>query len=128
MEPMTTHEPAHHMTIVDAATAAALPSAPLEDFEGVTYRLLWRSGKSVAGIMHIPPGAEVTTHRHRYSDHHMWVLDGTGEALGHPIGAGTYLHVPAGVGHGIDRIGREGCTVFYLYLREEAAPAGRPPR
>jgi quercetin dioxygenase-like cupin family protein len=53
----------------------------------------------------------------------MWVIDGEGEMLGHPVGAGTYLHIPAGVEHGIDRVGAAGCTVLYLYLRDEH-PAG----
>jgi quercetin dioxygenase-like cupin family protein len=118
-----THTPIDRLTLVDVATAATLPSAPLEDFDRVTYRPLWRAGKSVAGIMHVPPGAEVTRHRHSFSEHHMWVIDGTGEVLGRPAGPGTYLHVPAGVEHGIDHVGPDGCTVLCLYLRDEAATA-----
>jgi mannose-6-phosphate isomerase-like protein (cupin superfamily) len=117
-------------TLVDPAAMEALPWHPLEGFSGVTYKLLWRSGKSVAGIMRIEPGSELTTHEHQRSHHHMWVLDGEAEALGRPIGTGTYLHIPAGVEHGISGVGPAGCTLLYLYLRDERPPspeAGGPP-
>jgi quercetin dioxygenase-like cupin family protein len=108
-----------------AAQIDALTWHPLEGFDGAVYKLLWQSGKSVAGVMHIPAGSEVGIHEHRYSHHHMWVLDGEAEMMGRPIRAGTYLHIPTGVDHGFDRVGAEGCTVFYLYLRDgpdEPAP------
>jgi quercetin dioxygenase-like cupin family protein len=106
-------------TLVGPETIGAMPWRPLEDFAGVTYRLLWRSGKSVAGVMRIPPGCEIRVHHHQRSHHHMWVIDGEGEMLGQPIGAGTYLHIPAGIEHGMDEVGPTGCTVLYLYLRDE---------
>jgi quercetin dioxygenase-like cupin family protein len=42
--------------------------------------------------------------------------------LGERVGPGTYVHVPAGVEHGIRAVGEGGSTVLYLYLREEATP------
>lgn len=118
----TRGQPAPTATFADTATIEALPWLPLEGFDGVTYKLLWRSGKSVAGIMHIPPGSEVPVHRHLYSHHDMWVLAGEAEMIGRPAAAGTYLHVPAGVDHSIRPVGPDGCTVLYLYLRDESPP------
>jgi quercetin dioxygenase-like cupin family protein len=48
----------------------------------------------------------------------MWVIAGRAEMLGEQVGPGTYLHIPAGVEHGIRDVGDEGCTVLYLYLRD----------
>lgn len=110
-------------TLVTSAAADALSWHPLEPYAGVDYKLLWRSGKSVAGLMRIAPGAEVTPHAHVRSHHHMWVLDGTAEMLGQRVGPGTYVHVPARVDHGIRAVGDGACTMLYLYLRDEPAGA-----
>src|SRR5690606_36957660 len=75
----TVEAPAPAATVVDREAAEALPELPLEGFEGVTYKLLWRSGKSVAGIMHVPPGREVSPHVHQRSHHHIWVQEGSAE-------------------------------------------------
>jgi oxalate decarboxylase/phosphoglucose isomerase-like protein (cupin superfamily) len=110
-------------TIVTRAASDALAWHPLEPFDRVDYKLLWRSGKSVAGIMRVEPGGSVSPHTHHRSHHHMWVVEGSAEMLGERVGPGTYLHVPAGVEHGISHAGDEGCTFLYLYLREpDAAP------
>jgi mannose-6-phosphate isomerase-like protein (cupin superfamily) len=108
-------------TLVTRAASDALAWHPLESFDGVDYKLLWRSGKSVAGLMRILQGGTVTPHAHVRSHHHMWVVDGSADMLGERVGPGTYLHVPAGVEHGIRDVGEGGCIVLYLYLREESA-------
>lgn len=114
-------------TLVDAGAIVAQPWHDLEGFENVTYKLLWRSGKSVAGIMHVMPDGRVDPHVHRRSQHHIWVIDGSADMLGQNVGPGSYLHVPAGVEHGITAPGPQGCTVFYLYLREDV-PGAPPPQ
>lgn len=113
-------------TLVTRAASEALAWHPLESFDGVDYKLLWRSGKSVAGIMRIDPGGSLSPHAHRRSHHHMWVLDGSAEMLGERVGPGTYVHVPAGVDHGITGVGDDGCTLLYLYLREGDAEGATP--
>jgi uncharacterized RmlC-like cupin family protein len=110
-------------TLVTRAASDALAWHPLEPFDGIDYKLLWRSGKSVAGIMRIPPGAEVSLHTHDHWHHHMWVIEGTAEMLGERVGAGTYVHIPAGVEHGVRDIAEDGCSMLYLYLRDEG-PGG----
>lgn len=106
-------------TLVDAPSIEARPWRDLPGFRNVTYKLLWRSGKSVAGLMRVPPDGRVDPHVHRRSHHHIWVLHGSAEMLGRRIGEGSYVHVPAGVEHGITEPGPDGCTVLYLYLRED---------
>jgi mannose-6-phosphate isomerase-like protein (cupin superfamily) len=106
-------------TLVTRAAADALSWHPLEPYEGVDYKLLWRSGKSVAGLMRIAPGGLVSPHAHVRSHHHLWVLDGTAEVLDAEVGPGTYVHIPARVDHSIRAAGDGPCTMLYLYLRDE---------
>jgi mannose-6-phosphate isomerase-like protein (cupin superfamily) len=108
-------------TLVTRAAADALTWHPLEEYEGVDYKLLWRSGKSVAGLMRIGPGGLVTPHAHVRSHHHLWVVDGTAEVLDEAVGPGTYVHIPAGIDHSIRAAGDGACTMLYLYLRDEPA-------
>jgi quercetin dioxygenase-like cupin family protein len=104
---------------VSAAAAEARGWHPLDPYEGVDYKLLWRSGKSVAGLMRIAPGAMVTPHTHDRSHHHIWVVEGTAEMLGEVVGPGTYVHIPASVDHSIRAVGDGPATMLYLYLRDE---------
>jgi hypothetical protein len=113
---------APHATLVTAAAAEALAWHPLDPYEGVDYKLLWQSGKSVAGLMRIGPGAMVTSHAHIRSHHQMWVVDGTVEMLGAVVGAGTYVHIPSRVDHSIRAVGDRAATMLYLYLRDESGP------
>ncbi len=119
MTTSTTHPGAPVATLVTSAAGQALAWHPLAPYDGVEYKLLWRSGKSVAGLMRIGAGRAVTPHTHVRSHHHMWVVDGAAEMLGETVGPGTYGHIPAGVEHGIRAVGDAGCTVLYLYLRDE---------
>ena len=51
--------------------------------------------------------------------------------LGEHVGPGTYVHILAGIEHGIRGVGEDGCTLLYLYLLDEreapdrATPAGQ---
>jgi mannose-6-phosphate isomerase-like protein (cupin superfamily) len=109
-------------TLVTRVAADALRWRPLEPYERVDYKLLWRSGKSVAGLMRIAPGGLVSPHAHVRSHHHLWVLDGTAEVLDEEVGPGTYVHIPARVDHSIRAVGDGPCTMLYLYLRDEPGP------
>jgi mannose-6-phosphate isomerase-like protein (cupin superfamily) len=109
-------------TLVSAAAADARAWHPLEPYAGVDYKLLWRSGKSVAGLMRIAPGGEVAPHAHVRSHHHLWVVDGEVEMLHERVGPGTYVHIPAHVDHGLRGAGPGACTLLYLYLREDTGP------
>jgi quercetin dioxygenase-like cupin family protein len=102
--------------VLTAEAIAALPSVPLGDLEGVTHRVLWRDGASMAGVLSIAGGHRLGEHAHRTNSHHMWVLEGVATILGSVVGPGAYVHVPAGVMHDIDATATSGCTLYYLYL------------
>lgn len=112
-------DPRPHATLVTSRAAEALTWRPLEPYEGVDYKLLWRSGKSVAGLMRIDAGAIVARHAHVRSHHHMWVVDGAVEMLGEVVGPGAYAHIPARVDHELRAVGGRAATVLYLYLRDD---------
>jgi mannose-6-phosphate isomerase-like protein (cupin superfamily) len=103
-------------TILTSKLIAAIPETPLGSLRHVTHRVLWRHDTSEAGILTVDGGHALGRHAHRVNHHHMWVLDGHATVLGKEVGAGSYVHVPAGVDHDIDATATEGCTVFYLYL------------
>jgi uncharacterized RmlC-like cupin family protein len=126
MEEATTGTAAPVATLVTQAAAEGLPWQPLDAYEGVDYKLLWRSGKSVAGLMRIAPGGSVAMHAHVRSHHHIWVIEGDAEMMGQRVGPGGYVHIPAGVDHDISDVSPDGCTVLYLYLRDDT-PDGSAP-
>ncbi|HEX6262676.1 MAG TPA: cupin domain-containing protein [Actinomycetota bacterium] len=105
--------------IVDAAKVERRPWRPLGGEVGVGYRPLWvgAGSGSYAGVMRMDPGASIRHHAHAYAVHHMWVLEGECAVGERTLEPGAYAFVPAGVEHGIDSAGPEGCTFFYLYLR-----------
>ncbi len=98
----------------------ALPVEPLGHLAGVTHRVLWRDGTSMAGVLTVAGGHRLGAHAHRVNRHHMWVLEGRAVILGSELGPGSYVHIPSGVEHDIDATGTEGCTVFYVYGHPDA--------
>ena len=106
-------------------TAEAIQGLPLEaldeSIDGVAHRVLWRSQTSMAGVMTVAAGRRLGEHAHRVNHHHLWVVAGKVVVLGAELGAGAYVHIPAGVRHDLDARTTDGCTVFYLY----AAPDER---
>jgi quercetin dioxygenase-like cupin family protein len=107
-------------TVLDADAIARLPSEPLGPMEGVVHKVLWRNDTSVAGVLTVEAGRHLGSHAHRMNHHHVWVLGGHATILGAQLGAGSYVHIPSGVQHDIDASASEGCTVFYLYVRQGA--------
>lgn len=112
MEPTTTSEP---IVLAPQAIQAIVP-IPLGDSAGVTHRVLWRNGHSMAGVLSVEAGHRLGRHAHRLNSHHMWVLEGHARVLDTEVGPGHYVHIPSGVDHDIDATASEGCTVYYLYL------------
>lgn len=103
-------------TLLTPEAIRAIPPTALGTLGGVTHRVLWHSGTSMAGVLAVEAGHRLGTHAHRVNHHHMWVLDGRATILGTPVGPGSYVHVPSGIDHDIDATDTDGCTVFYLYL------------
>lgn len=106
--------------VLAADAVAALPSMPFGSIAGITHKVLWQDGTSMAGVMTVEGGRRLGAHAHRANHHHMWVLEGRASILGQEIGAGSYVHIPSGVEHDIDATDTAGCTVFYLYIRHGA--------
>lgn len=104
-------------TVLSADDISQLPLEPLRGVEHVKNRALWSDGHSTAGLLSVPAGRSLGSHRHRVNHHHFWVLSGRAVVLGRVIGPGSYVHIPSGVEHDIDATDTEGCTVFYLYQR-----------
>src|SRR5690606_12317712 len=111
-----TSEPAPP-TILSSDDVAELPELPLGNLAGVTLRILWQDGTSIAGVLTVEPGHHLGAHTHRVNHHHIWVLDGVARILGRELGPGSYVHIPAGVEHDIDASLTSGCRVLYMYLR-----------
>jgi quercetin dioxygenase-like cupin family protein len=105
-------------TVLDADAVAGIAGEPLDAIEGVTNRVLWRDDRSMAGLLTVRGGHHLGLHAHRENHHHIWVTDGSAEITGTVLGPGAYAHIPAGVDHDIDARATEGCTVFYLYIRQ----------
>jgi quercetin dioxygenase-like cupin family protein len=93
----------------------AIALEPLGRLAGVSHRVLWREGPSMAGVLKIEAGHHLGRHAHRENRHHIWVVAGRAEILGAELGAGSYVHIPCGVEHDIDARATEGCAVFYVY-------------
>ncbi|HWD42504.1 MAG TPA: hypothetical protein VHM23_02070, partial [Actinomycetota bacterium] len=110
---------------LDPREVAALPWRPFAALSGVRDRLLWQdpAGKSLAGLLHLDPGARVLPHIHLQAVHHLWVVSGSCTIDGRTLDAGSYGLVPAGRTHGIEQVGRAGCLLFYVYSHQ-----GPPPR
>jgi hypothetical protein len=106
--------------VLDAYEVSALEWSSFPEVYPVQYKLLWKSGWSVAGVMRIPAGASFPEHAHEGAHHHLWVTSGTAMVLGKRVEQGSYVHVPAGVRHGIDAVGHDGFEMLYLYLRDDA--------
>ena len=109
--------------VLTAEAISRLRVEALGSIVGVKHRVVWRTERSMAGVMTVEAGHQLGMHRHRVNQHHMWVLDGHAKILGVEVGPGSYAHVPSGADHDIDASETEGCTVFYLYLSpgEDAA-------
>lgn len=95
-----------------------LPAVRLKGLEAARSKLLWRSGPSVAGLMDVDPHGSLEPHRHTRAAHHLWVLEGHATICDERVGPGAYVHVPAGVEHGVVHAGAEGCRLFYLFIEE----------
>jgi len=103
--------------VLAATDVDTLTEAPLGPNEGVTHRVLWQQGGSMAGVLTVRAGSRLGVHSHRRNHHHIWILEGHARILGKNLGPGSYAYEPSGVEHDIDASDTEGCTVFYLYLR-----------
>lgn len=102
--------------VLDAAAIGPVGVEQLSGMGQTRSKLLWRAGDSIAGVMEVDPHGELPTHVHRDAHHHVSVLSGRCRILGSELGPGAYVHIPAGVDHGVTGVGADGCRFFYRYL------------
>ncbi len=117
MPDVTTSHPLDAVTVLDRAAVDEKPWEPLRGLRGVDQKVLWSSGRMIAGLVRLAPGAEEPGHMHHDAEHHVYVLDGSARIAGQRVSAGGFVFVPAGVSHATTEVGPDGCTFFYTYLR-----------
>jgi quercetin dioxygenase-like cupin family protein len=98
----------------------ALEWHDMDGYPDVSYKLLWEAGFSRAGLLRVPAGVDMAPHAHEQGHHHVWVLDGSCTILDREVSAGSYVHIPGGLDHGVTKVGPDGCTMLYLYVAERA--------
>lgn len=111
-----------HVIVATQSEIDALPWQLKPDTPGVTYKILWRSGDVVLGVMHIEPGHENPAHTHHSAHHHILILNGECVMLGKRVGPGSYIYIPPTVPHAATEVGPNGCTFFYTYRPLENSP------
>lgn len=101
--------------VLDAASIERLPWQRLHGLHDARTRVLWRKGRSLAGILTVAPREELSEHAHPEAHHHVWVLSGSATILGLHVSEGSYVHIPAGMAHAIEDVSDEGLTMLYLF-------------
>ena len=112
------------MTITPTPTLCALPRTavdalpwePLPGNVGVDNKSVYVDTGVVSGLLRLAPGAAESRHLHQHGEHHIWVLEGTVVVEDTELPAGSYLHVPARLGHTMRDAGN-GSVVFYVFSR-----------
>jgi quercetin dioxygenase-like cupin family protein len=97
---------------IDRLPTVALPAIGT----GVSNRVLWETANAVGGLMRIRAHGLVDEHVHEEASHDIWIVEGSCDTVGQHLPAGSYVHIPPGVPHGIDA-GSTGCTLLYLFRR-----------
>jgi quercetin dioxygenase-like cupin family protein len=108
------------------ATSTDIESLPWQQQEGqpgLQYKVLWRSGDVVLGVMELAEGSANTEHTHHGAHHHIMVLAGSCTMVGKKLDVGSYIYIPPGVAHGVSDVGEGGCRLFYTYRPVEVSPA-----
>lgn len=93
---------------------ADTPRRQVREHAGIHERVLWSGGTQVSGIMDFSPGAGMPEHAHTAHSHHVWIVEGSIDVLGHALSPGSYAYVPPGVAHRVTA-GPDGCTLFYVF-------------
>ena len=60
----------------------AIPWVPEPGVEGVTQKVLWRSGQNEVGLYRVEPGAMKPAHSHWRAHHHIWIVHGACSMVG----------------------------------------------
>lgn len=116
-----------HLMVLRSQDVDELPWEPLKDLDGVSCKVLWRSGDTAVGLIRVEAGAEKPAHVHYGAHHHIWVVAGSATMVGRPLTAGSYVYVPPGVQHEVTDVGADGCTFLYTFRPIELGPDAHRP-
>ena len=92
----------------------ALPWEGVPACTGVHQKVLWRLGGFVQALVRYEPAATTPGLPHLAAHHHIWVVFGTVTIAERRLVAGSYMHVPPGVGHAATA-GDDGCTILQMH-------------
>lgn len=126
MKESTRSDDLGHLVVATSTDIEAMPWQSQEGQPGLRYKVLWRSGDVVLGIMELAEGAENAEHTHYGAHHHILVLSGSCTMIGRKLDTGSYIYVPPGIAHGVTEVGDGGVRLFYTYRPVEVPPAVEP--
>ena len=89
---------------------------------GVQQKVLWRLGGFAQALLRYAPAATTSGLPHLAAHHHIWVVSGTVTIAGRRLAAGSYMHVPPGVGHEATAEDA-GCTLLQMHRPHPPAEA-----
>lgn len=105
------------LTLLYSLEAQEIEALAWEDVPactGVQQKVLWRLGGFAQALLRYAPAATTSGLPHLAAHHHIWVVSGTVTIAGRRLAAGSYMHVPPGVGHEATA-GDAGCTLLQMH-------------
>jgi len=97
-----------------------LESRPVLGCPGVSAKILCHDSGMVSSLITYLRSATTPGSPHT-ADQYIWVLSGEVSLGGKALGAGCFVHVPAGVAHPITGIGPNGCVILQIHVPPTAA-------
>lgn len=105
------------LTLLYSLDAQAIDALVWQDVPGCTgvhQKVLWRLGDFVQALLEYAPAATTPGPPHLAAHHHIWVVSGSVTIAGRQLAAGSYMHVPPGVGHAATG-GVDGCILLQMH-------------
>jgi quercetin dioxygenase-like cupin family protein len=121
MQDSTPQDDLGRLMVATSADIEDMPWQTSADQPGARYKVLWRSGDVVLGVMELDGGAVNAEHTHHGAHHHILILSGTCQIVGKELDAGSYVYIPPGVAHGVSEVAEGGCRFFYTYRPVEVS-------
>jgi quercetin dioxygenase-like cupin family protein len=110
------------LIVTSADQIEQMPWEDLRGLDGVSHKVLWRSGDVVLGLIRVAPGHEKPEHVHHGAHHHILITQGSCAMVGETVGTGSYVYIPPDVPHAVTEVGPDGVTFFYTYRPVEMPP------
>lgn len=103
------------LAVLPADEVERLPWLPVPACPGVVEKTLWQFGDFVVALVRYSPGSGSPGRPHLAAHHHIWVVSGTAALAGRRLEAGSYVHVPPGVEHGVGEVGPDGWVILQMH-------------